>query len=299
EELLNSINNQEKFNLDIEVCISDNASTDGTEEMIDVWRNNYNFPIIYRRNSVNLGPDRNFLASVSLANGDYCWIFGSDDALAKDSLAILQTYLDSQADIYLCDRKETGCDLVEIRNPHRSWLRTDDELYVFNNNLDREIYLSRCLSIGGVFSYLSSLIVKKERWDAIDFDASYIGTSYPHVFIMMSVFNTPGCLLHYISKPLVICRGDNDSFEKKGKARRILIDFIAYLKLANDFYSKNISLKRAFENVLLKERPWLYTTLAMACYGNSDEKRDLSEFYAKLGCNKNMINTVLRFGKLA
>ncbi|EAX5223176.1 transferase, partial [Salmonella enterica subsp. enterica serovar Eko] len=35
------------------------------------------------------------------------------------------------------------------------------------------------------------------------------------------------------------------------------------------------------------------------CYGNSDEKRDLSEFYAKLGCNKNMINTVLRFGKLA
>ncbi|EAX5324432.1 abequosyltransferase RfbV, partial [Salmonella enterica] len=76
-------------------------------------------------------------------------------------------------------------------------------------------------------------------------------------------------------------------------------DFIAYLKLANDFYSKNISLKRAFENVLLKERPWLYTTLAMACYGNSDEKRDLSEFYAKLGCNKNMINTVLRFGKLA
>ncbi|EDQ3425490.1 glycosyltransferase family 2 protein, partial [Salmonella enterica subsp. enterica serovar 4,[5],12:i:-] len=55
EELLNSINNQEKFNLDIEICISDNASTDGTEEMIDVWRNNYNFPIIYRRNSVNLG----------------------------------------------------------------------------------------------------------------------------------------------------------------------------------------------------------------------------------------------------
>ncbi|EBH2219729.1 glycosyltransferase, partial [Salmonella enterica] len=33
EELLNSINNQEKFNLDIEICISDNASTDGTEEM--------------------------------------------------------------------------------------------------------------------------------------------------------------------------------------------------------------------------------------------------------------------------
>ncbi len=39
---------------------------------------------------------------------------------------------------------------------------------------------------------------------------------------------------------------------RRRKARRILIDFIAYLKLANDFYSKNISLKRAFENVFAK-----------------------------------------------
>lgn len=74
--------------------------------------------------------------------------------------------------------------------------------------------------------------------------------------------------MHYISKPLVICRGDNDSFEKKGKARRILIDFIAYLKLANDFYSKNISLKRAFENVLLKRdhgyiQLWLWHVMAI------------------------------------
>ncbi len=38
EELLNSINNQEKFNLYIEICISDKASYYGTKEMIEVWR---------------------------------------------------------------------------------------------------------------------------------------------------------------------------------------------------------------------------------------------------------------------
>ncbi|TYM33353.1 glycosyltransferase family 2 protein, partial [Salmonella enterica subsp. enterica serovar Typhimurium] len=52
EELLNSINNQEKFNLDIEIFISYNASPDVTQEILDVWRNNFNFPILYQRNSV-------------------------------------------------------------------------------------------------------------------------------------------------------------------------------------------------------------------------------------------------------
>ncbi|MGT1483488.1 hypothetical protein ACVPR2_23360, partial [Salmonella enterica subsp. enterica serovar Enteritidis] len=38
-----------------------------------------------------------------------------------------------------------------------------------------------------------------------------------------------------ISLPLVDCRGDNDTFESNGKARRIKIDFIGYLKLREDF----------------------------------------------------------------
>ncbi len=36
EEWFNSITNKEKFNLDIEICIVDNASTVGTSERISV-----------------------------------------------------------------------------------------------------------------------------------------------------------------------------------------------------------------------------------------------------------------------
>lgn len=299
EELLNSIENQKKPNFDIEVCISDNASTDGTDIMIDIWRNKYSFPIVYKRNSENVGPDKNFLEAVSLAKGDYCWIFGSDDALADDALVILESYLISNGDIYLCDRCETGYNLNDIKNPHRSWLSIKDKLNILDEELDRINYFKSCLSIGGVFSYLSSLVVKRQRWTAVKFDNSFIGTSYPHVFIMMNIFNNNGCRLHYISKPLVLCRGDNDTFAHEGKAHRIKIDFMGYFKLADTLYANNPVLKREFESILLRERPWIYTTLAVACYGDTADKRDISDFYARLGYSKNLTGTLLRFGFLA
>lgn len=299
EELLNSIDNQKKPNFDVEVCISDNASTDGTDCMIDIWRSRFNFPIVYKRNNENLGPDRNFLESVSLAKGDYCWIFGSDDALAEDALVILESYLYSDGDIYLCDRCETGYNLTEIKNPHRSWLRMTDKLNIFKDEIDRISYFRSCLSLGGVFSYLSSLVVKRQRWAAVKFDDSFIGTSYPHVFIMMNILNNNECRLHYISRPLVICRGDNDTFEHKGKAHRIKIDFVGYFKLADTLYANNPMLKKEFENILLSERPWMYTTLAVACYGNKAEKNDISDFYARLGYPKSLTGILLKFGFLA
>ncbi|OUE69052.1 glycosyltransferase family 2 protein [Citrobacter freundii] len=299
EELLNSINDQKVPNFDIEVCISDNASTDGTESMIEIWRQNFNFPIVYHRNSENLGPDRNFLASVSLASGDYCWIFGSDDALADDALITLESYLHSNADVYLCDRSETGYDLSKIKNPHRNWLNSTDHLFMFNSAFDRANYFNKCLSIGGVFSYLSSIIVKRSSWEEVDFDDSFFGTSYPHVYIMMSIFCKNSCRLHYLNKPLVICRGDNDSFVGSGKTNRIAIDFVAYFKFSERFFSGSDMLKKSFDKILLRERPWIYTSLSIACYGNSEDKNKFSTYYNRFGYNAKITNILYYFGDLA
>lgn len=298
-ELLESINNQFKTKLDIEICISDNASTDGIESIIELWRQEYKFPIVYHRNSVNLGPDRNFLSAVSLASGDYCWILGSDDALQENALATLEAHLYSKADIYLCDRQETGYSLSDVRNPHRSWLSLSNQLFILNSDSERTRYFKKCLSIGGVFSYLSSLIVKREKWCEVDFDSSYIGTSYPHVFIMMSIFNECGCRLHYISEPLVLCRGDNDSFEHAGKASRVMIDFVGYFKLANDLYHNSNVLKKEFERILLRERPWIYTSLKVACYGNEKDKAELATHYKEFGYNELFTCFIFLFGRSA
>ncbi|HEB0855344.1 glycosyltransferase family 2 protein [Citrobacter werkmanii] len=299
DELLSSINKQSDHSLNIEVCISDNASTDDTKECIEIWRRKYNFPIVYHRHSENIGPDRNYLAAVNMGGGDYCWILGSDDILSYNALALMEKKLADESDIYLCDRRELDLSMTKITNPHRKWLSEDSRLFSFRDDSDLIKYFSKCNSVGGLFSYLSSIIVRKDRWSSIKFDDSYIGTAYSHVYILLRIISDLNSTLQYISQPLVDCRGDNDTFESNGKARRIKIDFVGYLKLKKDFYSDNENLSTAFGHVLLKERPWVYTSLAMACYGNSVDRAELASYYEELGYHPWFTHFLFQFGKLA
>ena len=63
---------------DFEVCISDNGSTDDTEEV--VTRIGNLLPIKYRRNEANLGIPRNFLNVVDMAEGECA---GCDHATSR------------------------------------------------------------------------------------------------------------------------------------------------------------------------------------------------------------------------
>ncbi|EHV1846569.1 glycosyltransferase family 2 protein, partial [Salmonella enterica subsp. enterica serovar Panama] len=299
EDLLESINNQSSHSLIVEVCISDNASTDGTEESINIWRDRFNFPILYQRHNENIGPDRNYLSAVNMGTGDYCWIFGSDDILTKNSLALMENKLAAGSDIYLCDRRELDISMTKISNPHRRWLNGGSRLFSFSNEADLIEYFSKCNSVGGLFSYLSSIIVKRNKWSDVIFDESYIGTAYAHVYILLRIINNMNSTLQYISLPLVDCRGDNDTFESNGKARRIKIDFIGYLKLREDFYNNDTKIYISFGRVLTKERPWFYTSLAMACYGDSTDRAELASFYKKLGYPKIATNLIFRLKGLA
>lgn len=67
----------------IEIIISDNASTDGTEEMI---REKYSF-IEYHRNASNLGVEQNVDKCFSYAHGEYTFIFSDDDILLPGALS--------------------------------------------------------------------------------------------------------------------------------------------------------------------------------------------------------------------
>ncbi|HDO7716614.1 TPA: glycosyltransferase family 2 protein, partial [Yersinia enterocolitica] len=84
-ELIKSIVEQCNNRADIEICISDNASSDDTSEMIKDWTTRTHLPIIYKRNEINLGADKNILLAQTLASGKYCWFFGSDDKLFPGS----------------------------------------------------------------------------------------------------------------------------------------------------------------------------------------------------------------------
>ena len=54
----------------IEIVISDNCSTDGTQEYVQGVVANRNCNILYNRNENNIGGDLNFIKVLSIAHGD-------------------------------------------------------------------------------------------------------------------------------------------------------------------------------------------------------------------------------------
>jgi glycosyltransferase involved in cell wall biosynthesis len=90
---LNSIilcNSQVDFRF--QVCISDNNSTDETQEV--VCKAQSKIDIKYHRNTSNLGIPRNFLNVVSMADGEFVWLIGDDDLLVPHAIEELYKLID-------------------------------------------------------------------------------------------------------------------------------------------------------------------------------------------------------------
>ena len=67
---------------DVEVCISDDASTDGGQEQIVAALERSPHDYVYDRREQNGRYDANLRSSLALARGEYCLLLGNDDGLA-------------------------------------------------------------------------------------------------------------------------------------------------------------------------------------------------------------------------
>lgn len=268
---------------DVEICISDNASTDGTEELIANWRTKSLVRLVYARNPENLGADRNYMRVVELATGEYCWFFGSDDLMAGGSLKRMLQEIRAAKDIYLCNRIE--CDIAMCPQRGRHWLASSELSQVFQLARKAEFrrYLQQAQSIGALFSFLSSIIFKRARWNQYQIDPVFIGTAYSHVYMLLS-FIPDGCDLSYIRDPLVLCRGQNDSFESEGIVKRVMLDIEGYTLLMRKCSAAN-QVAEDFLAVLRRERPvWRTLVFVRLRVSNDTWKKMATIFHsAKYG----------------
>ena len=78
----------------VEVCISDAASSDGTEAVVAGFQRR-GLPITYHRHATDPGLTANILASAERARGSHLWLFSCDDALAPIALRHALALLDA------------------------------------------------------------------------------------------------------------------------------------------------------------------------------------------------------------
>lgn len=83
----------------VEVVVSDNASTDGTDQLMAELTARRPATIVYRRSPSDLGPAANIALAIELARGEYVWLLGSDDQLAPGAIQAVMQLVDEHPGI--------------------------------------------------------------------------------------------------------------------------------------------------------------------------------------------------------
>ena len=145
--------------MEVEVIVSDNASTDGTKEYMEelVQRGKLK-NLCYHRNDENIGPDNNFVMCYKLAKGDYIWLLGDDDMIMGDIVLYITEILEKYSPgVVFIDFT-----IEKVVRSQKSEVCIDDGAVVCNDYMDFLLRMD--------YMYLiSAFICKKEIIETIVF----------------------------------------------------------------------------------------------------------------------------------
>jgi len=233
--LIEQIEQTQKIGL-IEICISDNASTDGTEDEVSkIINNNSSLSIKYSKNTKNLGPDCNFLGVMKMATGEYSILWGDDDFLREGGLNRIFNLIDYG--------KNNGLDIMisntSIIDPNgkplfiKNFLRKDIKEYTvdFSNPTETKAYFFLLKDMGGMLSFISDVIYKTNIIYEIPFDDRFVGTHYAFLCFWWG-YLAKGNKLYYNSEPFL-----NETYQYQAAyglgVDRLLVDYYGYTLVAD------------------------------------------------------------------
>ena len=299
-EALESINNQdgiEDFKDKLEIVISDNASTDGTEEAVKEYAKKSKVDIIYKKQDKNMGIDRNILNVVGMATGEYCWLMGDDDCIINTGVKKVLEEVKSSYDIYLLERYCCYKDNMKEAFRKEYFLKGFDESVSFDFAKEGELrfYFSRCSSMMGIFSFLSIIVVKREAWNKVEGYEDYIGTIYIHVYMLLNLVYKFKCRLKYLREHIVLCRMGNDGFFEN-HYQRFMLDINGYEKISEVFEEKDNELRKDFLAVFNREYDML-RCLKLSIRLKKEEREKFYEVIKKIGYNETEIEYLKNLNK--
>ncbi|MBI4204627.1 MAG: glycosyltransferase family 2 protein [Betaproteobacteria bacterium] len=237
-----------------DIVILDGGSTDGTREVVESYQAKCPY-IQYHFQSFKGGIDADLARSVELAQGDYCWLLSADDALVDGALERIHRELDTGCDVYLCNR--VLCDISLKPERSQSWLRGESPDFEMNLGDDAALFrhFGRAVSVGALFSYMSTIIFKRSSWALTEQAPEMMGTNYSHVHRLFSMRGFNG-RMKYLAAPLVLCRSGNDSFMGLGVTGRYLIDMRGFDVAAHMIFPHDARLRSKFKDVVNREHRW-------------------------------------------
>ena len=174
EQAIRSIISETGWDSNCELCISDNSEGDETSTFIN---SNYdsNPQIVYRRSLDAPSLDENVNMAISMARGEYVWVFGDDDLIEINFLADLTRYLKSSAPDIVILNSSSFQEQGQVEASRRS----SESLVVY----DCENNDSFLADQGAYLSYVGCIVIKKKLWKKF-FRPEKIGTFFAHIDVV-------------------------------------------------------------------------------------------------------------------
>lgn len=193
----------------IEVVISDNASTDNTKEIVSEFQNKFT-NLKYFRNNENIGFDRNFSNVVEKSSGVYCLTIGDDDSFFDGSIPFLLKSIENYGAPFF-GLNSWGYDnkLKEPILPSPNLLITKDASYEKLSDFVRSV--KNYASLAGLFGGMSTHLFLREPWVSFKDKEKFLGTQCAHMFILLTIFKNSRYVI--MEKPVIKTRSSNVRWE--------------------------------------------------------------------------------------
>ncbi len=188
----------------IEVLILDNASPDGTPDVIEkAGRRSPHAPLRYIRNAENIGADANFLKAISLARGTFVYLLSDDDILLPGGVRKLLEMIHQHPDL---DAFSLNCRSFHISPEEHTenWLALPEDAVI--RDKDEVLRLVRT-SIG----YMSIMAFRRGRVAdglAAGMYADKVGTYFLQAYIFLDVLSG-GNGVAVLATPMLAQRAEN------------------------------------------------------------------------------------------
>jgi abequosyltransferase len=231
---------------DVEVVVSDNASTDGTEDLLREYASKHPY-LRYSRNDENIGYAKNINNVVASSKGKYCWLLGSDDELWSGSLAEVLKATVEKTDIILGNPVTHG--------RHRRYL-TEQPGHVFyiKGSSDFAGYINKCTEISAAFAFISTIVVKKDFWDNVALSKFEYEHPYTHMLRICKGL-TSGGTIFYLGIPL-ISTGYNDNEWNRTILPYLRLDIGTIGYIVSTLYTGDTTLNHAYATIFKNQYEW-------------------------------------------
>lgn len=163
EDTIKSIYVSNNLKNNIEILVSDNCSTDKTEQIVK------RFPQVkYLKNTENIGYDRNIQNIFTNAQGHYVWTIAADDIITNlQAIDIIVNLINNQHDVAL----------IHVGG-------NNDLPFLYNINNSEKFFIDSKFQSGAV----SSNIINRKTWLISD-PASFFDTGWIHFGVIINIAN--------------------------------------------------------------------------------------------------------------